>query len=52
MLLQEELNETSFTEKLAMITMWTFVIVMWLVVLGCALFGMVVLLWRELEGIG
>jgi hypothetical protein len=46
MLMQEQVREPSFSEKLV-----TFAIVMWLIVLGCALFGMVVLLWRELEGI-
>jgi len=52
MQIQGQLKEPSFAEKLAMIIMWTGVVVMWLFVLGCLMFGIVVTIWRELERAG
>jgi hypothetical protein len=49
MLQEEHIKEPSFSEQVATVVMWTVTILTWLIVLGCALFGLAVLLWRELE---
>jgi len=52
MLIQHHINDPSFSEKFAGISMMIIAIVMWLVVLGCVVAGVVALIYRETQAIG
>jgi formate-dependent nitrite reductase membrane component NrfD len=44
-----QLTEPSVVDKLLWGFVYTVAVVLWLIVLGCGLFGLIVSLWREIK---